>query len=139
MARSSSLVLICMLGSLLGIGGCGGREESPAPPTKSYGLELAERDGLRMPARVQGPSLELAMPSGFEARFWPGVNIGATTPGHSPGEVAVSGEDFHRWLPEIAAAGARVIRVYTLLDPSFYRELAAYNESHPDAPLYVLH
>ena len=39
----------------------------------------------------------------------------------------------------MADLGVRVIRVYTLLDPSFYAELAAYNEDNPEAPLYVIH
>jgi len=38
----------------------------------------------------------------------------------------------------MARLGVRVIRVYTLQNPAFYRELAAYNQAHPEAPLYVL-
>ena len=39
----------------------------------------------------------------------------------------------------MADLGVRVIRVYTLLDPSFYRELRRWNLAHPDSPLYVIH
>ena len=39
----------------------------------------------------------------------------------------------------MADLGIRVVRVYTLLDPSFYREISAYNEANPGSPLYVIH
>ena len=47
-------------------------------------------DGLRMPARVHGGAVEAATADGFRPRFWAGVNLGSTTPGHLPGEVAAS-------------------------------------------------
>jgi hypothetical protein len=119
--------------------GCGSESEQRSAPSRSYALELRDVDGLQLPARVHGPNVELAAPTGFEVRFWPGVNLGATIPGRSPGEVAISGEDFHRWMPAMARMGVRVIRIYALQAPAFYRELAAYNQSHPEAPLYVLH
>ncbi len=34
--------------------------------------------------------------------------------------------------------GIRVVRIYTLHPPAFYDELAAYNEAHADAPLYLV-
>jgi hypothetical protein len=67
------------------------------------------------------------------------VNLGSTTPGHLPGEVSAGAGDYRRWFPEMAALGIKVIRVYTLLDPSFYRELRRYDLAHPKAPLYVIH
>lgn len=131
-------VLICLAASIFAIG-CGSEGGQPPAPSKSYALELRDAAGLRLPARVQGPNVELAVSTGFEARFWPGVNLGATVPGRSPGEVAIGGEDFRRWMPEMARMGVRVIRIYALQNPAFYRELAAYNRAHPEAPLYVLH
>jgi hypothetical protein len=119
--------------------GCGSEGGQRPAPSKSYALELKDAAGLRLPARVRGPNVELAAPTGFEARFWPGVNLGPTIPGRSPGEVAIGGEDFRRWMPEMARMGVRAIRIYSLQNPAFYRELAAYNQAHPEAPLYVLH
>ena len=51
------------------------------------------------------------------------MNLGSTTPGRLPGEVSARAVAYRRWLPEMAAVGIKVIRVYTLLDPSFYSEL----------------
>jgi hypothetical protein len=106
-------------------------DEPPYTTTKVNGLEL--------PARVQGPRLAVATDDGWEPRFWPGVNLGATIPGRQPGEVAPAREDYDRWLDGIGELGARVVRIYTILRPAFYEALAAYNEAHADRPLFLVH
>ena len=108
----------------------------PAASAADWTGVLSNADGLRMPAAVRGSSLALAEGHGrFSARFWPGVNLGATVPGTQPGEVAPSRADYARWLSGMGVLGARVVRVYTILRPGFYDALAAYNRSHPHAPL----
>ena len=97
-----------------------------------------ERAGLELPARVEGSHLALAVDGGFEPRFWPGVNLGVTTPGHQPGELIPSREDYDRWLDGMREIGARVVRVYTILRPVFYEALDAHNRRHPDRPLYFI-
>ena len=81
-------------------------------------------NGLELPARVQGAMLAAATEDGWEPRFWPGVNLGATVPGRQPGEVAPTRQDYDRWLDGIGELGARVVRVYTILRPAFYDAVA---------------
>jgi hypothetical protein len=97
-----------------------------------------EQNGLRLPARVEGDKLALAVDGRFEPRFWPGVNLGVTTPGHHPGELAPTRADYDRWLDGMSRLGARVVRVYTILRPAFYEALDAHNRRHPEAPLYFI-
>ena len=97
-----------------------------------------EQGGLDLPARVEGSRLALAVDGRFEPRFWPGVNLGATTPGHLPGELAPTREDYDRWLDGMRRIGARVVRIYTILRPDFYEALDAHNGRHPEAPLYFI-
>lgn len=129
----------------LAAAGCGGNERAEraaaAVPAASYAGQPARVGELQVPARATPTHVQLATAGGgaFADRFWPGINLGSTTPGHLPGEVSARAADYRRWFPEMAALGVRVVRVYTLLDPSFYSELRAYNEQHPDAPLYVIH
>jgi hypothetical protein len=100
---------------------------------------LSTVGGLRVPAAVRGPSVSLSEGRGrFSARFWPGVNLGATIPGAQPGEVAPARADYARWLDGMGRLGARVVRVYTILRPGFYDALAAYNRAHPKAPLHFI-
>ena len=119
------------------LAGCGSSAAGTA--ARSFAGGPVERDGMTLPARVQGGALALAVGDGFEPRFWPGVNLGSTIPGHQPGEVAATAEDYRRWFPQMAELGARVVRVYTILPPAFYDELRAYNLAHPERPLYVIH
>lgn len=70
--------------------------------------------------------------------FIAGVNLGVTTPGHYPGELAIDAETYRRWLPMMAGFGFNTIRVYTIQNPSFYRELQRYNRAHQEAPLFLI-
>ena len=56
--------------------------------------------------------------SGGDRTFVPGVNLGPTIPGRSPGEVAVGAEEYRRWFPAMSALGFRLVRIYTILPPS---------------------
>jgi hypothetical protein len=145
MRRGLAIVLCAVAALCAGCFGGGGDDHeerapaSAAKPLPSFRGAPARERGLRVPARATRGAVQLAAPGGFRDRFWAGVNLGSTTPGHLPGEVSARARDYRRWFPEMAALGVRVVRVYTLLDPSFYRELRRYNLAHPAAPLYVIH
>ncbi len=132
-ARASLLALSFLL-LLAGCGG-GGGEDGPSP----WRAEAQRAGGLKLPSRATSTAVQLATPAGFQDRFWAGVNLGSTTPGHFPGEVSARAADYRRWFAGMADLGVRVVRVYTLLDPTFYTELRRFNLAHPDAPLYVIH
>ena len=102
-------------------------------------LEPRKSGDLMLPARVEGRSIAAATADGYAPMFWPGVNLGPTTPGHSPGEVAATREEYDRWLEGMGDLGVRVVRIYTILRPAFYDALAAYNDEHADAPIMLIH
>lgn len=97
-----------------------------------------EAEGLEMVAAQDGTDLVLYT-AGGEVRFFTGVNVGSSVPGHHPAELAVKREDWRRWLPMIADLGVHAIRIYTVQRPEFYEELVAYNTAHPARPLYLVH
>src|SRR4051812_42393277 len=101
-------------------------------------LQAHKAGDLMLPARVQGRAIEAATANGYASMFWPGVNLGPTTPGHSPGEVAATREEYDRWLRDMGDLGVRVVRIYTILRPSFYEALDAYNDEHADAPIMLI-
>jgi hypothetical protein len=134
-----TIARIAALAVVLALAGCGGGDTPEAPPRPGpFTGAPVTRDGLTLPARVQGGVLALAERDRFVRRFWPGINLGVTTPGHSPGELAPTRADYDRWLAGIGRLGARVVRVYTILRPAFYDALAAYNERHRAAPLHFI-
>ncbi|MEK7347262.1 MAG: hypothetical protein AABZ94_00160 [Candidatus Eisenbacteria bacterium] len=86
----------------------------------------------RVAADAGRPSAATASPI-----FFRGVNLGAGSPGHFPGEFAIGYDDYRRWLRFARELRANAIRVYALHPPDFYRALRAENEAHPDAPLWL--
>ena len=119
-----------MLAALaLAAGSCG--DGDPAFEPRKVG-------DLTLPARVTGPTIEAAAPDGFVKLFWAGVNLGSTIPGHQPGEVAATRDDYDRWLDGMGELGVRVVRIYTILRPEFYDALAKYNDDHEDRPIFFI-
>jgi hypothetical protein len=94
---------------------------------------------LRLPGQVNGPNVNVATAVGMRPQFWAGVNLGATLPGTSPGELAPKRSDYDRWLQQMGELGATSVRIYTILKPDFYDALRAYNLSHLQDPIFVLH
>ena len=126
-------VLGSALAALAVTAACGGDDEGS-------GLPYAPRtvDGLKLPARVEGSAVPAATQEGFVPFFWAGVNLGSTIPGRQPGEVAATRADYDRWFDSMGDVGVRVVRIYTILRPAFYDALAAYNDAHPDEPLFFI-
>lgn len=99
---------------------------------------VEEIHGLKRFSRTEGERFILSTEGG-ERDFQAGVNLGATVPGHFPGELAVDAETYRRWFGQMARFGFTSIRIYTMLPPHFYQELRDYNLAHPDHPLYLIH
>jgi len=109
----------------------------PAPPPgRSWAPAPIKADGLRTLARADATGLTLHT-AGGPVTFLPGVNLGSSEPGHQPGELPATAEDYRTWFAAMAWLGIRVVRVYTIHPPVFYTELQHYNETHPDRPLYL--
>ena len=134
---SGALVLL-LVALLSAAGGCGsGASTTPPPSVGSWAPKPDAARGLLRVARTTGERL-LLRTAGGERSFIAGVNLGTTIPGTQPGELAVTAADYRRWFPQMAALGLRAVRVYTILPPRFYEELAAYDTAHPAAPLYLI-
>lgn len=112
-------------------------EDRSVPAGPSWAPAPRMVGGLSVSATSGSEGFALHTKDG-DVEFLPGVNLGSTTPSHQPGELAISAEDYRRWFPMMGDLGVRVVRIYTIHPPAFYEELASYNKSHPDAPLYLM-
>lgn len=94
--------------------------------------------GYQMKFRTAGDRIEMYQDQKWQPFFVKGVNLGASLPGHYPGELPITKEDYLRWFAMIDEMGANVIRVYTIHPPAFYEALVEYNRKNAGSPLYLL-
>lgn len=112
----------------------------PRPP--AFGGEAPQPmvvNGLKLTGQVVGRDVRVATPSGMKQHFWAGVNLGATVPATSPGDLAPTRADYDRWFVQMGQMGATILRVYTILPPRFYDAFRAHNLKNPKQPLFLLH
>jgi hypothetical protein len=98
---------------------------------------VSEVDGIKQVSTVKDVHLAVYDEERWEARFWNGVNMGDTLPGHSPGELAPTREDYLRWFLQMKEMNVDVVRVYTILEPEFYEALEDFNSTRED-PLWLM-
>ncbi|HET9985993.1 MAG TPA: tetratricopeptide repeat protein [Longimicrobiales bacterium] len=89
-------------------------------------------------SRAAGSGFEVRTARGWAPFYVKGVNLGPALPGKHPSEFPDSAT-YAEWLRGIGEMGANTIRVYTIHPPRFYQALAAYNASHEEAPLRLIH
>jgi hypothetical protein len=113
-------------------------DKIPSPPAgRSWAPSVRTEKGLNLISAARGTTFVLHT-AGGDVTFLPGVNLGSTTPGHQPGELSITREQYRTWLAAMGWLGMRVVRVYTIHPPAFYQELARYNRANPDRPLYLM-
>jgi len=93
------------------------------------------RGGAYVQAR--GDSFEIVAGAKTYPFFIRGVNLGAGSPGHFPGEFAITKADYRRWLRFARTLRANAVRVYALHPPEFYEALKEENDAHPKDPLWL--
>ncbi len=95
---------------------------------------------LRVDARTRGDFFEVPGPRGSWRRFYVnGVNMGVALPGKFPSEFPPDSATYAGWFATIAGMHANTLRLYTILPPSFYRALRAWNAAHREQPLWLVH
>jgi hypothetical protein len=92
-----------------------------------------------IPARALGERFEVRAGAGWRPFYVNGVNLGAALPGKFPSAFPPNDSTYARWLRLIAAANANVVRLYTIFPPAFYRAFKAWNDAHPERPLWLVH
>ncbi len=107
-------------------------DRSPGPPKQRPAR-------LQLVARTWGQGFEIATAQGWRPFYPQGVNLGVALPGKYPSEFPADSARYAGWLDTLAAMHANTIRVYTILPPSFYRALRAWNLTHRHRPLWLVH
>ncbi len=98
---------------------------------------VSEVDGVKQVSTVKDANLAVYDGKVWEDRFWTGMNLGATLPGHAPGELAPTREDYLRWFAQMEEMNVDVLRVYTILNPEFYDAFIEFNSTR-EKPLWLI-
>ncbi|MZQ75377.1 MAG: family 2 glycosyl transferase [Peptoclostridium sp.] len=126
---ASAVLIVSMLAVMTGCG------------AKTSGLDNEkipeDANGIKHAAKIEGRSFYVYSGGDWEKKFLKGVNIGAGKPGHFPGELAITKEEYMRWFAYISEMNAEVIRVYTTMKPEFYDALYDFNRTSSQ-PLYLM-
>lgn len=91
-----------------------------------------------VPFRAEGDYLAVWEDGTYHPIFLKGMNLGVGVPGTQPGELAITEDQYERWLVRMGEMGINALRIYTLHYPRFYEAFRAYNRAHRDAPIYLL-
>jgi hypothetical protein len=104
------------------------------------GIPRFERlTALRVDSRTRAERFEVPAGDSWTPFYVKGVNLGVALPGKYPAEFPTDSATYGTWLERIAGMGANTVRLYTILPPSFYRALRAWNLAHSARPLRLLH
>lgn len=112
--------------------------ETKKHPPQIKSPDLFHDKDTKLSARTNNMELQIYKDGKWQPHFVKGVNMGMATPGKWFTELPKDEADYLRWFQMIGEMNSNTIRVYTLMDPSFYRALYAYNQKHSDAPLWLL-
>ncbi|HUR94228.1 MAG TPA: hypothetical protein VMY76_06565 [Gemmatimonadales bacterium] len=90
-------------------------------------------------SRTRGDGFEVRDRDGWSPFYVKGVNLGVALPGRFPAEFPADSATYGGWLAAIAAMGGNTVRLYTILPPTFYVALRAWNLAHADRALWLMH
>lgn len=99
------------------------------PSGCSFKKDIDRTGRVNMVSRVKGEHIQYYSHGTWNNHFWCGVNLGATNPGHFPGELNPTYDDYRRWFEQMTDLGIDLVRIYTILPPDFYRALVDHNQS----------
>ncbi|KZE68952.1 hypothetical protein AWM68_01395 [Fictibacillus phosphorivorans] len=114
------------------------QNDRPASGPKQSGVEVEEKNDIKINARAEGNYLQVLQNGKWEDMLIKGVNMGIAKPGSFPGETAISKSEYFRWFKRIGEMNANAIRVYTIHPPGFYEAFYEYNKI-AKKPLFLFH
>jgi len=105
---------------------------------KHFHFDAITQNGTTLVARTQGKNIQVHDTQGWRNIFLKGVNLGTAFPGKWIHEPPMELATYQDWLDKIQKMGANCVRIYPLLDPTFYEALFRFNSENPNRTLWLL-
>ena len=104
-------------------------------------IELPAENGTRLPVKAasNGYFYRRTKNNKGEFLYIKGVNIGLTEPQTDLNNPNTKYETYSQWFDQIGEMGANTVRVFTVMNPNFYKAFYDYNQKHKKSPLYLIH
>jgi len=142
MKKLISFVLVVSI--LLTLASCGG--DSKKSSMEKY-IYPSPQKSVKLPNNISVDYDFFAADNGYfyhkvkeksELFYIKGVNMGLTTATTDLSNPNVTYDTYFEWFGQIKKMNANTVRVFTVMNPDFYKALYDYNKENSDSPLYLI-
>lgn len=138
MKRIVALLLAAAM--LFSLASCGEDHHDGQEKTVAAKVKLPDALGIDIPfyAADNGYIYRKTSEDQGDIFYIKGVNMGLSEPQTDLASPDTTYDTFLNWFQMIREMNANTVRVFTVMNPDFYRALDDYNDQHADDPLYLI-